>query len=93
MQETTTVQLTVLGDFRSGEYTDWVRHRANILDLTGWINTRDNNFVEIEICGNPILVEAFELACSIGPYSVTVRDIQVRTVSNGPYSCSAFEVR
>ncbi len=76
MQDDITLQLSICGQFRSGEFPDWICHRAGVLNLAGWVKVQDDTHIEVLVHGNPVLLEALELACSIGPYSVTVDDIE-----------------
>lgn len=52
-------------------------HRATILDLDVTIKTANSSLIELSASGHPILVEALEIACSLGPLESTVESIQI----------------
>ena len=80
MRDDVTLQLSIRGQFQSGEFPDWICHRAGVLNLSGWVNAHDNGLIEVMVHGDEILVDAFELACSIGPYSVMVDNVESKPV-------------
>jgi acylphosphatase len=69
---TDTVLLVFLGRFRCDSFRDFVRHRAERLALRADIRTAHEERVEIAVAGALELIEAFELACSLGPIDCLV---------------------
>lgn len=69
-----TTALVFFGRFRPGSFLDFVRHRAARLALTVRpISVRDD-MIELAVCGESDLVDAFEVACTLGPIDCLVRD-------------------
>ena len=89
MQTEIAVQLLIYGRLGSDEFPDWISHRVRILDVSAWINLHHKGFIEVMAIGHPILLDALELACSIGPYSVTVDSITMTPISE-PLELQAF---
>lgn len=78
-------RLEFIGDFSSDDFCEWVRHRANRLALVGWVREISNQEVEVVVYGEPELIDAMEVACSLGPFGVTVE-----TVNRGSYAGADF---
>lgn len=76
MQHVITQNIKLLGHFQEESFQNWVMHRAKILDLDVIIKTANSSQVELSASGHPILVEALEIACSLGPLESTVESIQ-----------------
>ncbi|MEP3629299.1 MAG: acylphosphatase [Hyphomicrobiales bacterium] len=88
-------QLEFVGDFSSNEFCEWVRHRADRLGLVGWVRAISQQKMEVAVCGEPELIDAMEVACSLGPFSSTVEEIN-RTPYVGPddvEKCEEFNIR
>ena len=58
--------MKMVGQFQEDSFRNWVMHRAKILDLDVKITTANSSLVELSASGHPILVEALEIACSLG---------------------------
>ncbi len=52
----------------------WIIRRASLLDLSGWVKYVDRR-IEIEASGERVLVEALEVACSLGPIEAQIDTI------------------
>ena len=63
------------GSFVAADFAAFVAHRAARLDLHATILDSAADRVRVAVCGAPELVDAFELACSLGPLSCLVRDV------------------
>ena len=72
MIETTT--LIFLGRFRPGSFLDFVRHRAARLALDVRPAAARDDMIEVSVSGESDLVDAFEVACTLGPIDCLVRD-------------------
>lgn len=79
MQRNLTLYLTIEGQFSSGSFPDWICHRARVLDLSGWVRSQGDGLIDILVSGDQVLVEALEVACSLGPGDVLVDRIEVTT--------------
>lgn len=90
MQTDIAVQLLIYGRLGSDEFPDWISHRVRILDVSAWINVHDKGFIEVLAIGHPVILDALELACSIGPYSVSVDTITSTFVSE-PLELQTFQ--
>ena len=54
---------------------DWVVRRARLLDLAGGIERQNSTRIELQASGDQVLLEALEVACSLGPVSAQVDSI------------------
>lgn len=79
---TCTVTLEFLGDLPEAEFTEFAAHRAARLSVEHTILAQDAGRVLIRVAGLRALVDAFEMAVSLGPQSCIVRD--VRRLENQP---------
>ena len=75
MSQTVNVKLTIYGVLPQISMTDWVIHRGCLLDLDGWVKHNDNSCIEIVASGDKILIDALEVACSLGPAKALVESI------------------
>jgi hypothetical protein len=66
---------TFKGKLRADEFIVFARHRAARLDLSIDIASASDEAVAISVCGSHDLVDAFEMACSLGPYECLVLDV------------------
>lgn len=69
-------EIRLSGQLASGEFVPWIDHRARLLDLKGWVRREGPNAVTIVVAGPQPLVDAMEMACSLGPVSVDVKRIE-----------------
>jgi hypothetical protein len=63
-----------VGRFEPGSFAEFVHHRALRLALSAGIGTIGPNRIEVSVSGDPALVDAFEMACSLGPINCLVFD-------------------
>lgn len=66
--------LVFQGRFCTESFLDFVRHRASRLALDAGIGAATPNRIEVSVTGQPELIDAFELACSLGPIDCLVLD-------------------
>ena len=66
---------TFTGKLRADEFTAFARHRAARLDLSIDIASASDKAVVLSVCGSHDLVDAFEMACSLGPYACLVLNV------------------
>jgi hypothetical protein len=71
------------GRFRVESFLDFVRHRADRLALHAGIGTVTADCIEVSVAGDEELLDAFELACSLGPIDCIVLDhCRIRTIES-----------
>lgn len=66
-----------------GSFAEFARHRALRLALRLRILTLDAALARIEVAGPPDLVDAFEMALSLGPGDCLVLEV-TRETNHGP---------
>lgn len=81
MADSLTLHLILYGDFRDAKMADWVARHAAKLDLRGWVRAHSHRRIDLLISGNRVLVEAMEVACSLGPITARVVTIERREVT------------
>ena len=64
------------GNLASAGFPDWVCHRARLLDLRGWVSAEGPCAMTIVVAGPGPLIDAMEMACSLGPFDVQVDRIE-----------------
>ena len=90
-------RISLTGDLGAPEFEAWICHRARLLSLSGWVERLDHDHIEIVVRGPAPLVDAMELACSLGPTTVLVErinrtDAADNSISNG-FAVRAIGVR
>lgn len=63
------------GTFQPGRFVDFADHRARRLDLALQVVRADDGCVRVVIEGEPDLIDAFEMACSLGPLDCLVHQV------------------
>jgi hypothetical protein len=66
--------LIFLGRFRPQSFLDFVRRRADRLSLDAEVGAISADLIEVSVAGPRELVDAFEIACSLGPLDCIVLD-------------------
>jgi acylphosphatase len=64
--------LVFRGRFQTESFLEFVRHRAERLALRAGIGAVSADRIEVSVAGEPELLDAFELACSLGPIDCLV---------------------
>jgi acylphosphatase len=64
--------LVLLGRVDDPAFPPWIERRRRLLGLAGGLRARAPGRIEVEVEGAPDLLDAFELACSLGPAEVWV---------------------
>jgi acylphosphatase len=70
------------GKLRGDAFIEFARHRASRLDLALDIGTVSDEAVALTVRGEADLVDAFEMACSLGPFDCLVLEVS-RSGSGG----------
>ena len=68
------VTLVFTGRLVPPSFAEFVRHRAGRLALEHGLGPVEAEFAEVTVRGHPDLVDAFEMACSLGPLDCIVLD-------------------
>ena len=63
------------GSFEPDHFLDFVDHRARRLDLDVRVEEAGPNRIRVAVAGEPDLIDAFEMACSLGPLDCIVMDV------------------
>ena len=71
----TAMALTLTGQLAAESAIPWFLHRGRLLDLTGWISRVDAHTITMVLWGHPDLLDAMEVASSLGPVNVLVEDL------------------
>jgi hypothetical protein len=68
-------RLAFKGTFRTKSFVEFARHRAERLGLDVQFGQANAEFIAMDVSGAVELVDAFEMACSLGPVDCLVRDV------------------
>lgn len=66
---------TFTGRFRPASFADFARHRAGRLELSLDALEAGPGSVTTAVAGPAALIDAFEMACSLGPIDCLVLDV------------------
>lgn len=69
------VQFVFSGTIAIGSFQEFAEHRAAKLDIWLDICSSASECVKINVEGEPDLVDAFEMACSLGPQDCIILDV------------------
>jgi acylphosphatase len=72
MRNLAAARLTISGTLDAPRFLDWIAHRAALLALSGWACETDAGTLEIRVAGPAPLIDAMEVACSLGPTTCLV---------------------
>lgn len=82
MSSSTTERIALLGRVNDPAFPPWIeRHRAR-LGLEGGIAEQAAGRIDLVVTGAPDLIDAFELACSLGPAEVLVERTERESTVN-----------
>lgn len=74
----TATRVTLIGDLASNSVIPWILHRGRVLDLSGWVERISDTQIDMALAGPADLVDAMEIACSLGPTDVIVDQVTRR---------------
>ena len=93
MRDTITRTLLIEGEFASDNFLNWICSRAGRLSLGGQGQAQGDGRIVMTISGDPILVDAMEVACSLGPATARVDTIKTRDEhDHGTNPRQAFQI-
>ena len=72
-----TILIRIHGSFTYKLFVPWIQERSERLGVHSSLKYHSNELLEITASGHEILVDALALACSLGPMSTTVDDVEV----------------
>ena len=75
MRITESACFTFIGRLRTDSFIAFARHRAARLDLAMDIGATSNDAITLTVHGHADLVDAFEMACSLGPQECLILDV------------------
>jgi len=70
------VRMVFSGRLDPASFSEFVRHRAGRLELEAEIEAADRERVSVAVSGDADLIDAFEMACSLGPIDCLVLDLE-----------------
>lgn len=74
MALTRTVRLSFEGRFVVSSFVDFAARRAARLDIDARVLRADDGVIALDVTGQRDLIDAFEMACSLGPLDCLVLD-------------------
>jgi hypothetical protein len=87
-----TTRLVFIGQFRPDSFLDFMHHRATRLALCMRAELVRHDMIEVSVAGESDLVDAFELACGLGPIDCLVRDHHRVKPSTRPVSAESHNI-
>jgi hypothetical protein len=69
-------RFTFRGRFQGDSFPAFAQHRAARLSLQLQLGACDATVATMSVTGQEALVDAFEIACSLGPYDCIVLDVE-----------------
>jgi acylphosphatase len=82
--------LVFLGRFRPEGFREFVRHRAERLSLQASLRAVSTSRIEVSVAGAAELIDAFEMACSLGPIDCLVLDHHRISARTEPQACRGY---
>jgi hypothetical protein len=81
------VRIVFVGRFRLKSFTEFVEHRARRLGLEATIDEASATRFGTVVAGQPELIDAFEMACSLGPFDCLILDVERndRSIKEGEF--------
>ncbi len=74
------VQFVFSGAIVVGSFEEFAQHRAARLDIWLDICSSASERVKLNVEGEPDLVDAFEMACSLGPQDCIILDVSRKDI-------------
>jgi acylphosphatase len=84
MSDITTFRLRISGQVQGVGYRDWAIVEARSRGLHGWVRNRSDGTVELMISGPDRAVQDMLGACTMGPESARVSNIDIQNEKNAP---------
>jgi len=71
-----TKNFVIRGNFDEIALHDWIVHRSTVLGLDISVHSLARNAISFCATGHMVLLDAMEIACSLGPFDAKVDHIQ-----------------
>lgn len=88
----TALRIIVSGVVQGVGYRQWLRERALLAGVTGWVRNRSDGTVEAFLAGAPDTLEALVAEARKGPRSARVTDIERRKASAADHAAVDFSI-
>lgn len=88
----TALRIIVSGVVQGVGYRQWLRERALLAGVTGWVRNRSNGTVEALLAGAPDTLEALVAEARKGPRGARVTDIERREASATDHAGPDFSI-
>ena len=72
--------ITFTGSFHGESFVGFVQDRARLLALAATVDRSRRNEIVVTVAGEPDLIGAFEMACSLGPPDALVYDVAMQVI-------------
>ncbi|MEM6372112.1 MAG: acylphosphatase [Pseudomonadota bacterium] len=73
----TAAEIRLMGAFNPSSFKSWICARARLLDLNGSVTSHGTQTISILVQGPQALIDAMEMACSLGPMDAMVDRVEV----------------
>ena len=70
-----TKQIKITSSFNDIAFRDWIMHRSAVLGLDISSLTHEQSSITFSLSGHSVLLDAMEIACSLGPLEAMVEQI------------------
>jgi hypothetical protein len=80
------VRFRFLGDLDGASFVEFAKHRSRRLDIELRVVESGSEFATFDVGGPPDLVDMFEMACSLGPLTCIVREVERRDIGNAVFA-------
>lgn len=70
-------EIRLIGTFNPPSFKSWICTRAHLLDLKGSVTSHGTQSISILVQGPQALIDAMEMACSLGPMDALVDRVEV----------------
>ena len=71
-----TKQIKITGSFDDIAFRDWIMHRSVVLGLNISSLIHGQSSISFSASGHSVLLDAMEIACSLGPSEAMIEQIQ-----------------
>lgn len=76
------VRFRFVGELDGTSFVEFAQHRARRLDIEIRVVEAGPDSAVFDVGGEPDLVDMFEMACSLGPLTSIVHDVERRDIGN-----------
>ena len=78
----TEVSFVFSGDIRQESFRQFAQHRAERLALGIDFGAASERAFGVTVAGDEVLIDMFEMACSLGPYDCIIHDVTRRDTTS-----------